>query len=124
MTEGMGGRQAAQRVHAMFEAVQAGVVRAHDLGISVLAGTDMLPPGGIIEEIAALQQAGLPPRAALAAASSAARTYLGEPNIEEGAPADLALYPADPRNDPEVLARPAAVFLQGRRISMTSLPDQ
>jgi hypothetical protein len=32
---------------------------------------------------------------------------------EEGAPADVVLYDADPRDDPEVLERPALVMVGG-----------
>ena len=56
---------------------------------------------------------------ALAAGSWAARRFLGLPGLEEGAPADLVAYPDDPRDDPEVLARPALRVLDGRLISST-----
>ncbi len=52
----------------------------------------------------------------LRAATTGARSYLGLPSLEAGAPADLVTYDADPRNDPEVLATPAAVVARGRRI--------
>lgn len=91
--------------------------RAAELGVTVLAGTDTRPPGGLVGEVALLQRCGLSPGAALAAASTAARRYLGLPALEPGAPADLVCYPADPRDDPEVLAAPSAVLLRGRRVA-------
>ena len=38
----------------------------------------------------------------------------GRPGLEEGAPADLVVYPADPRTDVAVLAAPSLVVLRGR----------
>ena len=93
------------------------IPRARARGITVLAGTDALPHGTVAREVAALQAAGLRPADALASASAAARAFLGEPGIEDGAPADLVLYTLDPRNDPETLARPALIMLGGRRVN-------
>ena len=42
------------------------------------------------------------------------RAYLGRPAIAEGAPADLVVYPADPRQEIGVLAHPTAVIRRGR----------
>ncbi len=72
--------------------------------------------GEVWREIAALQESGLEPTDALAAASTVAREFLGEPALDEGAPADLVVYEQDPRNDPQVLARPALVMLGGEII--------
>ncbi len=82
-------------------------------GVTILAGTDMLPHGNVALEMDALVRHGLEPRVALGAASTGARSFLGMPNIVEGAPADVVLYEADPRNDPEVLRRPSLVMLGG-----------
>jgi imidazolonepropionase-like amidohydrolase len=92
------------------------LARANKLGITLLAGTDMFPPGSVWREVAALQQAGIEPRDALAAASTVARAFLREPALDEGAPADLVWYEHDPRNEPELLARPGLVMLGGARI--------
>ena len=86
------------------------------LGVPVLAGTDVLPPGSMAVEIAALHRWGLTPTEALESATTVARAYLGEPALDSGAPADLVTYDADPRDDPEVLRTPASVLLHGRRI--------
>ena len=92
--------------------------RAVEAGVNVLAGTDagMGPHGMIRHEVELLAAAGLAPDVALAAASWAARSWLGLPGIEEGAPADLVAFRSDPREDLSVLAQPAAVILDGRLV--------
>jgi imidazolonepropionase-like amidohydrolase len=86
------------------------------LGLTVLAGTDVTPHGSVAREVARLADFGLEPAAALAAASTSARAFLGRPSLDEGAPADLVTYDADPRDDPEVLLHPAAIVAAGRRV--------
>ena len=94
------------------------VVRAaYEAGVPVFAGTDAgggVEHGRIADEVRALHHAGLPAGAALAAASWSARTWLGLPCIEEGAPADLVVFDADPRADLDVLSRPGLTLLRGR----------
>jgi imidazolonepropionase-like amidohydrolase len=51
---------------------------------------------------------------ALAAGSWRARAWLGLGGIEEGAPADLVVYDADPRADLQVLRAPSRIVLRGR----------
>ncbi|HEY0410209.1 MAG TPA: amidohydrolase family protein [Candidatus Dormibacteraeota bacterium] len=85
-------------------------------GVTVLAGTDTRPAGSLAAEVALLQRCGLSPVDAMAAASTSARRYLGLPGLEDGAPADLVCYAADPRDDPEVLGSPAAVLVGGRLV--------
>jgi imidazolonepropionase-like amidohydrolase len=67
----------------------------------------------VAREIRALHAAGIPAEAALAAGSWAARAYLGLPGLDEGAPADLVVYAADPRQDLGTLAAPARIVLRG-----------
>jgi imidazolonepropionase-like amidohydrolase len=88
---------------------------AHDAGVAVYAGTDAgaVAHGLIASEIALLRDAGLTGTAALAAGSWAARSWLGRPGLEEGAPADLVVFPDDPREDLEALLRPNLVMLDG-----------
>ena len=88
---------------------------AHDAGVAVYAGTDAgaVDHGLVASEIALLRDAGLPGAAALAAGSWAARAWLGLPAVEEGAPADLVVFPDDPREDPEVLRHPSLIVLRG-----------
>jgi imidazolonepropionase-like amidohydrolase len=103
-----------RRLHAQAGAV---VRAAFDAGVPVFAGTDaggQLPHGLIVDEVRALHAAGLPAEAAVAAASWGARGWLGLPCIEEGAPADVVVYDADPRTDLDALARPQRMLRNGR----------
>ncbi|MQY33371.1 hypothetical protein SRB17_13320 [Streptomyces sp. RB17] len=89
---------------------------AYDAGIPVFVGTDAggsLAHGLVAEEVAELVTAGIPAVAAVSAASWGARAWLGRPGLEEGAPADLVVYEADPRADVRVLAAPRRVVLNG-----------
>jgi imidazolonepropionase-like amidohydrolase len=92
------------------------VAAAAEAGVPLLAGTDSLPHGRIIDEVQALAAAGLRPHDALAAASWTARHYLGLPGLTPEAPADAVVYEADPRLDLTQLAHPLAVVLRGRRV--------
>jgi imidazolonepropionase-like amidohydrolase len=74
----------------------------------VLAGTDVA--GTITDEIALLADHGLSVGQAIAAAGSLARDFLGV--HPEG---DIVTYDADPREDPGVLASPAAVVVRAER---------
>jgi imidazolonepropionase-like amidohydrolase len=90
---------------------------AHDAGVVIHVGSDaggVLPHGLVVGEIQALHRAGLPAQSALAAGSWAARNWLGLPGIEEGAPADLVIYAADPRADLSALRQPRQIVLRGR----------
>ncbi|MYR56667.1 amidohydrolase family protein, partial [Streptomyces sp. SID625] len=90
---------------------------ARDAGIPVYVGTDAggsLPHGLVAAEVAELVKAGIPPVEALSATAWGARSWLGRPGLEEGAPADLVVYETDPRADVRVLAAPRRVVLNGR----------
>jgi imidazolonepropionase-like amidohydrolase len=92
------------------------VLAAHEAGVPVYAGTDAggsLAHGRIADEVRELHAAGLSRTAALAAATWDARRWLGRPGLEEGAQADLVVYPEDPRLTLDVLAHPAHVVLRG-----------
>ena len=90
---------------------------AAELGITILAGSDTLPPSDFWQEIAALHRYGLLPEQALAAGTTDARRYLGLPDLTEGSPADIVLYESDPREDPGVLAAPTLVMVDGRIVA-------
>ncbi|KPI07063.1 hypothetical protein OK074_3995 [Actinobacteria bacterium OK074] len=93
---------------------------AYDAGIPVYVGTDAggtLPHGLVAGEVAELVTAGIPPLDALSATAWGARSWLGRPGLEEGAPADLVVYEADPRADVRVLAAPRRVVLNGRVVN-------
>jgi imidazolonepropionase-like amidohydrolase len=103
-----------RRLYAQSGAV---VRAAWEAGVPVFAGTDAgggIEHGRVADEIRALHEAGLPADEALAAGSWAARSWLGLPNLEEGAPADLVVYDADPRVDLASLQRPQRTILRGR----------
>ncbi|HEX4224102.1 MAG TPA: amidohydrolase family protein [Pseudonocardiaceae bacterium] len=92
------------------------VVAAVEAGVRVLAGTDSLPHGRVIDEVRAMAAAGVRPHDALAAASWDARAFLGLPGLVPDAPADAVVYAEDPRLDLDQLAHPVAVILRGRRV--------
>ncbi len=83
----------------------------------MVAGSDTVPPADFWQEIAALHRYGLDAETAMASATTTARSYLGLRDLEEGAPADVVLYHADPRHDPEVLEHPALVMVGGEVIA-------
>jgi len=84
-------------------------------GVTILAGTDTA--GTVVDEIRHLVAFGLTPTQALRAATTHARAFLGVPSLEAGGPADVVTFEDDPRDDPDVLARPAAIVLGGVRIA-------
>ncbi|MGH3309269.1 MAG: amidohydrolase family protein [Streptomyces sp.] len=101
----------------LYERRYETVGAAHDAGIPVFVGTDAggsLPHGLAAAEVVELKRAGIPAAEALSAAVWAARTWLGRPGLDEGAPADLVVYDEDPRADVGVLAAPRRVVLRGR----------
>ncbi|MEU8959658.1 amidohydrolase family protein [Streptomyces sp. NPDC048518] len=103
-----------RRLHARrYDTVRS----AYDAGVPVFAGTDAggsLAHGLVAAEIVELTRAGIPAVDALSATTWGAREWLGRPGLAEGAPADLVVYGADPREDVRVLAAPRRVVLNGR----------
>lgn len=90
---------------------------AWDAGVPIYSGTDAggsMPHGMIRDELRALAGAGLPLPEVIALASWRARQWLGLPGLEEGAPADLVVYDADPRLDLSTLDSPLHMVLRGR----------
>ena len=81
-------------------------------GIPVLTGSDVV--GSVPREIAMLVDCGLEPIDALRAATTAAVEFLGADVA--GAPPAVVTYAGDPREDPDVLTRPAAVVIGGVRV--------
>ena len=110
----------AARMRAMYRRRDQHVRDLFDAGVPILVGTDAggtIGHGRLPDEAAALVRAGIPAADVLAAASWRSRTWLGAPGLDEGAPADLVVYPADPRDDIRVLAAPTAVVLRGARVA-------
>ena len=106
----------ASTMRRLYASSGAVVRAAFEAGVPVFAGTDAgggIDHGRIADEVRALHAAGVPAEAALAAASWSARSWLGLPCIEEGAPADVVVYDVDPRADLDTLARPRHVVLRG-----------
>ena len=89
------------------------VAAAAEAGVTLLAGTDSRPHGGIAGEVRALVAAGVPAHTALGAASWVARDFLGLAGLVDGAPADAVVYARDPRTHLEELDHPLAVILRG-----------
>jgi imidazolonepropionase-like amidohydrolase len=109
----------AAHMNRLHDQRYATVAAAYEAGVPIFVGTDAggsLPHGLIAAEVAELVTAGLPPTAALDAACWGARSWLGRPALEEAAPADLVVYPEDPRTDVAVLAHPDLVVLRGRAV--------
>ena len=97
------------RVGELRERLRDSLPYAVAHGVRVLAGTDVV--GTIADEIALLSRHGLTAGQAIAAAGSAARDFLG---IHPAG--DIVTYDEDPREDPSVLANPAAVVVRGVRV--------
>src|SRR5262249_22620163 len=89
---------------------------AHSRGVRILAGTDWFPEVTVITEIRELCALGIDAASAVGAGMWDARRWLGEPGIEPGAPADLVLYPSDPRLDPATLDAPALTLIGGQPV--------
>jgi imidazolonepropionase-like amidohydrolase len=104
----------AEQDPAFAEAMRHRLATAVALGVTIMTGTDVV--GTIAREVALLAELGVPPVTALTAASTGARQYLQAPPATPNGPVDLVTYHDDPRNDPTVLARPAAVFARGVRL--------
>jgi imidazolonepropionase-like amidohydrolase len=99
----------------------ATIMAAHEAGVPLYAGSDgggARKHGNIAGEVLAMAGLGMSSEAALGAASWRAREWLGwNPTLEEGAPADLVVYDANPLEDLTVLARPSRVMLRGRVVA-------
>jgi imidazolonepropionase-like amidohydrolase len=108
----------AEHLSSLFSRRKETIAAAHEAGVQIFAGTDaggVLPHGLIGDEIAELADYCLTPYEALGAASWRARAWLGLPGtLDEGTPADLVVYPADPLADLGVLKSPERIILRGK----------
>ncbi|WP_326795196.1 amidohydrolase family protein [Streptomyces sp. NBC_01808] len=107
----------ADHMRRLHDRRYATVRAAYDAGIPVYAGTDAggsLAHGLVGQEVGELVAAGIPVADAVSAAAWGAREWLGRPGLEEGAPADLVVYEADPLADVGVLTAPRRIVLRGR----------
>jgi imidazolonepropionase-like amidohydrolase len=97
------------------------LMAAYEAGVELYVGSDgggTARHGVLHEEILAMADMGLPADYVLGAASWRAREWLGwNATLEEGAPADFAVFPRDPLADLGVLAEPSCVVLRGQVVS-------
>lgn len=111
----------AAHMRALYENRRKTIGAAYEAGVPIYAGTDaggVLPHGLIGAEVAELAEYGITLSDALAAASWRARAWLGHPSVlDEGGPADLVVYAADPLADLGVLAHPLRIILRGHVIA-------
>lgn len=99
------------------EVMEATVLRAHERGVSIVAGSDAGMPlvrhGEVAFEVAQLAKSGLPNMTALAAATRVAALALGLGEeigqVRRGYCADLVVVNGDPERDPKVLQNPDAI---------------
>lgn len=91
---------------------------ARELGVTLLAGTDLaLPHGGVAGEVLRLVEYGASPEDAVAAASHAAYDYAGvDRGLAPGHRADAVFFAADPTTDPATLLEPVGILRLGRWI--------
>jgi imidazolonepropionase-like amidohydrolase len=107
----------AAHMRRLHETARDRLRTAVEAGVPVFAGTDAgggIAHGRIADEAVALHESGLPAVDAIAATSWRAREWLGLPGLEDGAPADLIVYPEDPRIDLHILAAPSRIVLRGQ----------
>ena len=109
----------ARHMRALHSRRFATITAAIEAGVSVYAGTDA---GGTISHGLVGTEIGLLARLggsefALGAASWRARDWLGAPPVTDHAWADLVVYDADPRENPDVTRHPRLVILRGRVIT-------
>jgi imidazolonepropionase-like amidohydrolase len=111
------------RARPAAEAQVASFRAAVEAGVKVVAGTDAGTPdnphGGVAHEVAFMVRAGFDPLLALRAATGEAADLLGVDDrgvLRPGAAADVLAVDGDPVADVAALARPAAVFQDGRRV--------
>ena len=106
----------AKHIRALYSNRLERFSAAHEAGVPIYAGTDAggyLPHGLVGREVASLAQFSSPDYA-LGAGSWRARRWLGHPaTLDEGVPADLVVFDADPRADLGVLRSPRYVILRG-----------
>lgn len=106
----------AAHMRALYDRRFATLAAAVDAGVPVFAGTDAggtIPHGLLAQEVGLLRTIG-GADFALGAASWRARAWLGAPEWTDGSWADLVVFEADPRAEPEVVAHPSLIILRGR----------
>ena len=112
------------RIAERKEGAYASVAAAKRAGVRIATGSDFgggsVRAGHLAWEVELLVAAGLTPREALVAATSAGGELLGHEHagrIEPGMPADLVLVHGDPLSDSRALWRVWAVYQGGARVA-------
>ncbi len=106
----------AGHMRALYGTSWQRIRNAYEAGVAIYPGTDAggsLLHGRIRDELAALVHAGIPQPEVIAQASWRGRAWLGLPGLQEGAPADLVVYPADPRAELGTLFEASRIVLRG-----------
>jgi imidazolonepropionase-like amidohydrolase len=114
------------RARDTFQRNTGGAIAA---GVTIASGTDagtaLNPIGGLLDELQLYVKQGMSPAGALRSGTVTAGRLVrraGEEArvgvISVGARADLLIVPGDPRQDLQVLRRPAAVILGGRVVDL------
>ena len=101
-----------------LEKMRETIPLAQDLGVVVLAGTDMaVPHGQVAQESVRLREFGLTDKAATQATSTSAYAYVGRPNsIAAGKTADAVFFNDNPHEDVTTLLRPELIIHRGKMI--------
>jgi imidazolonepropionase-like amidohydrolase len=119
-----------QLAKAEFDESKKIVALMYRMGVPILAGTDTMNPHclpgiGIHDELAFLVDAGLPPLAALQAATRNAAQFMGQRDrrgtIEAGKIADLVLLDKDPLANIHNTSSIQAVVLNGKLFPRAAL---
>jgi len=105
-----------------LERMRENLPLAEELGVTVLAGTDMaVPHGEVSAEAIRLREYGLSDKAATDAASISAYDYTGRTGrLLPGTSADVVFFADNPYENVEVLADPALIIHRGRIIEHTA----
>ena len=113
--ESTGGRMFLEGLENMRENLPL----AEELGVTVLAGTDMaVPHGDVAQEAVRLREYGLSNRAAARATSTSAYEYVGKTDtIRPGETADVVFFDENPYDDVATLANPKLIIRRGRIVS-------
>ena len=104
-----------------IERIRANLPVAEELGVTVLAGTDMaVPCGEVASEAQLLLSHGLSAESTVRAVSTAAFDYIGRASTPTvGGEADAVFFEENPVEDPAVLTSPALIMRRGRIIGGT-----
>jgi len=96
--------------------ITASLREAMNIGVPILVGSDEVPHGRILSEMEAMMRHGMTPTEVIDAATRVGRRIMGLQLIEEGAPADLVTWEADPRLDLGEIAKPKTILAAGKRV--------